>query len=95
MKDIIVKNAGAVIGMVHCKPLPTTMGFSGDYQEIIKSAVEDAKTLQKAGVDGIIVENMGDTPFYTSTGKLCNSPPSALERYPVNTHISRCPWQSN
>ena len=63
MKDIICKNAGAVIGMVHCKPLPTTMGFSGDYQEIIKSAVEDAKTLERAGVDGIIVENMGDTPF--------------------------------
>ena len=63
MKDIISKNAGVVIGMVHCKPLPTTMGFSGDYQEIIKSAVEDAKTLERAGADGIIVENMGDTPF--------------------------------
>ncbi|RRJ15674.1 BtpA/SgcQ family protein [Lachnoanaerobaculum orale] len=62
-KDIISNGGKTVIGMVHCKPLPTTVGFNGDYQEIIDIAVEDAKTLEKAGVDGIIVENMGDTPF--------------------------------
>ena len=64
MRNDIISNGGkTVIGMVHCKPLPTTVGFNGDYQEIIDIAVEDAKTLEKAGVDGIIVENMGDTPF--------------------------------
>ena len=64
MRNDIISNGGkTVIGMVHCKPLPTTVGFNGDYQEIIDRAVEDAKTLEKAGVNGIIVENMGDTPF--------------------------------
>lgn len=32
-------------------------------QTIIDQAIADAKTLEKAGVDGVIVENMGDTPF--------------------------------
>lgn len=37
--------------------------FDGDYQRIIDRAVQDAVTLEKAGVDAVIVENMGDTPF--------------------------------
>ena len=49
--------------MAHCLPLPTTAGFDGDYQRIIDRAVQDAVTLEKAGVDAVIVENMGDTPF--------------------------------
>ncbi|MBS6397893.1 MAG: BtpA/SgcQ family protein [Clostridiales bacterium] len=57
------RGAGMVIGMVHCLPLPGTSGFSGNYQEILDRAVEDAVTLEKAGVDALIVENMGDTPF--------------------------------
>ena len=52
-----------VIGMVHCLPLPTTAGFDGDYQKILDRAVQDAVTLEKAGVDAVIVENIGDTPF--------------------------------
>lgn len=56
-------NAQTVIGMVHCLPLPTTAGFDGDYQKILDHAVRDAVTLEKAGADAVIVENMGDTPF--------------------------------
>ena len=52
-----------IIGMVHCLPLPGTPGFDGDFQKIIDQAVQDAITLEKAGVDAVIVENMGDTPF--------------------------------
>jgi len=52
-----------LIGMVHCLPLPGTMGFRGDMKKIIEQAIHDAKTLEKAGMDAIIVENMGDTPF--------------------------------
>ncbi len=57
------KSAGTIIGMVHCLPLPGTSGFGGDYQKILDQAVQDAVTLEKAGVDAVIVENMGDTPF--------------------------------
>lgn len=52
-----------VIGMVHCLPLPTTSGFNGDYQKILDRAAQDAITLEQAGVNAVIVENMGDTPF--------------------------------
>ena len=62
-KEILTLNSQTVIGMVHCLPLPTTAGFDGDYQRIIDRAVQDAVTLEKAGVDAVIVENMGDTPF--------------------------------
>lgn len=62
-QEILKVGETTVIGMVHCLPLPGTAGFDGDYEKIIRHAVEDAVTLEKAGVDAVIVENMGDTPF--------------------------------
>lgn len=62
-KNILELGNGRIIGVVHCLPLPGTSGFDGDYQKILDRAAEDAVTLEKAGVDAIIVENMGDTPF--------------------------------
>lgn len=62
-KEIFKIASKTVIGMVHCLPLPGTAGFDGDFKKILDRAVEDAITLEKAGVDAIIVENMGDTPF--------------------------------
>lgn len=62
-KELITTGKRTVIGMVHCLPLPGTALFDGDYEKIIDRAVADAITLEKAGVDAIIVENMGDTPF--------------------------------
>ncbi|MFA9462756.1 MAG: BtpA/SgcQ family protein [Velocimicrobium sp.] len=62
-KELIYVGAKTVIGMVHCLPLPGTSGFDGDYEKILEYAVRDAITLEKAGVNAIIVENMGDTPF--------------------------------
>lgn len=52
-----------VIGMVHCLPLPGTVGFAGDCEKIYAQAVLDARTLEESGVDAVIVENMGDGPF--------------------------------
>jgi membrane complex biogenesis BtpA family protein len=63
IRDIIANGKGFVIGMVHCLPLPGTMGYGGDCEKIFAQAVQDAKTLEENGVDAIIVENMGDGPF--------------------------------
>ena len=52
-----------IYGVVHLKPLP---GSSGNYlslDEIIESAQEDVNNLIFGGIDGIIIENFGDTPF--------------------------------
>lgn len=54
-----------VIGMVHLWPLPGAPGYTGygmDY--VIERALEDARTLVRGGVDGLMVENMWDLPYY-------------------------------
>ncbi|QCS42842.1 BtpA/SgcQ family protein [Natrinema versiforme] len=59
-----------VIGMVHLPPLPGAPGFGeGDENEDGREAVrtralEDAARLEAGGIDGIILENFGDAPFY-------------------------------
>ncbi len=54
-----------VIGMVHLWPLPGAPGYSGyGMRAIIDHALRDAETLVKGGVDGLIVENMWDLPYY-------------------------------
>lgn len=56
-------NGQFVIGMVHCLALPGTANFKDNIENITDNAVNDAITLEKAGVDAIIIENMGDDPF--------------------------------
>ena len=54
-----------VIGMVHLWPLPGAPGYSGyGMQTIIDHALRDAEALVLGGVDGLIVENMWDLPYY-------------------------------
>mgnify|MGYP001008441123 CR=1 FL=1 len=52
-----------IIGMVHLLPLPGSPKFDGDVEKVIQRALEDAKLLKGGGIDGIIVENAGDSPF--------------------------------
>lgn len=54
----------AVIGVVHLKPLPGSPGFSGALEEVRRAALADAKALWDNGVDGLILENFGDAPFF-------------------------------
>ena len=54
-----------VIGMIHLHPLPGAPGYKGDGMErIIELAVEEAKILERGGVDGLQVENMWDLPYH-------------------------------
>jgi hypothetical protein len=53
-----------VIGMVHLKALPGSPGYSGDMEEVIQFALADAQALEKGGVDGIMIENFFDVPFF-------------------------------
>jgi len=58
-----------VIGMVHLWPLPGAPGYTGyGMQTIIDHALRDAEVLVQGGVDGLIVENMWDLPYYVGTG---------------------------
>lgn len=51
-----------IIGMVHLRPLPGSPG-GGTVGDALSAAREDAETLVGAGVDGLMVENFGDSPF--------------------------------
>lgn len=54
-----------IIGMVHLWPLPGAPGYSGHSMEaIFDHAQRDAEALLAGGVDGLIVENMWDLPYY-------------------------------
>lgn len=50
--------------MVHLRPLPGSPGFDGDLKSVLSAAASDAATLQRAGFDGLMIENFGDAPFF-------------------------------
>jgi membrane complex biogenesis BtpA family protein len=57
-----------VMGMVHLWPLPGAPGYTGYGMEtIIEHALRDAEALVKGGVDGLMVENMWDLPYYVGS----------------------------
>jgi uncharacterized protein len=57
-----------VIGMVHLWPLPGSPGYAGyGMDAILDHARRDAEALIEGGVDGLIVENMWDIPYYAGT----------------------------
>ncbi|MDV3102967.1 BtpA/SgcQ family protein [Thermococcus waiotapuensis] len=51
-----------LIGMVHLKPLPGSYLYD-DLDGVIEAALRDAKAIEEAGFDAIMVENFGDVPF--------------------------------
>ncbi len=54
----------AVIGVIHCLPLPGSPGYEGQpMEELAAHAVSEATRYRDGGVDGLIVENHGDIPF--------------------------------
>jgi uncharacterized protein len=69
-----------VIGMVHLRPLPGSPLYDPktmDMKKIISMALEEAKILQDAGVDGVQVENMWDIP-YSKGSKISHETTAAL-----------------
>jgi uncharacterized protein len=63
----LFKTAKPVIGMVHLWPLPGSPGYTGyGMQKIIDHALYDAELLVKGDVNGLMVENMWDLPYYAA-----------------------------
>ncbi len=50
--------------MLHLPSLPGSPGFAGDVSAIRSRVLTDAATLVEGGVDGLLLENFGDAPFY-------------------------------
>lgn len=53
-----------LIGMVHLPPLPGSPRSELSLDEVIEVALDETAILEEAGLDGLIVENVGDTPFF-------------------------------
>jgi membrane complex biogenesis BtpA family protein len=52
-----------LIGMVHLGPLPGSPQ-STDLSAILERATTDARVLESAGFDALMIENFGDAPFF-------------------------------
>ncbi|HSG07474.1 MAG TPA: BtpA/SgcQ family protein [Longimicrobiales bacterium] len=57
-------NRKALIGMVHLLPLPGAPRWGGSMAKVLDRAMADADALASGGVDGILVENFLDAPFF-------------------------------
>lgn len=71
------------IGVIHLPSLPGSPGSSGMHPAAALSraglwAVKEARALQLAGFDGLILENFGDTPFYKT-----EVPPETIAAFSV------------
>ena len=53
-----------VIGMIHLPPLPGSPGYGGIVRTIRDAVQRDVGALTDGGVDGLMMENFGDVPFY-------------------------------
>lgn len=66
MSDKIFSVSKPIIGMIHLKPLPGSPNYDRsiyDMKKIVEFAVEEAKVLEAAGVNGLQIENYWDEPF--------------------------------
>jgi len=53
-----------ILGVVHLRPLPEAPGYTEPMTAILEAARTDAEALVAGGVDGLILENFGDAPFF-------------------------------
>jgi len=56
-----------IIGSVELHSLPGAPRYNGSLKEVLDRALADAQTFAQCGVDGLILENYGDYPFYPET----------------------------
>jgi membrane complex biogenesis BtpA family protein len=57
----------ALVGVIHLPALAGTPGAPGAADALARAgllAVREAKALEQAGFDGLMIENFGDAPFY-------------------------------
>jgi len=52
-----------IIGMIHLKPLPGSLNYS-TFEDVLEYSFRDAEALVSGGIDGLLIENFMDSPFY-------------------------------
>jgi hypothetical protein len=62
--DLFVAGKKPVLGVIHLQALPGSPVFDGNMQAVFDHAIAEAEIYRDQGVDGIIVENFRDAPFF-------------------------------
>jgi len=60
----IFSNKKPIIACIHLQALPGSPNYDGDINAIYDQAIAEAEIFQKNGIDGLIVENFRDKPFF-------------------------------
>lgn len=60
----LFKSQRPVIGCVHLMPLPGSPRYDGRMAEIYNAALAEVDIFRRHSIDGLIVENFRDMPFY-------------------------------
>jgi len=63
MRDDLFANPKPIIGVIHVGALPGAPANSQTVDEIVAQAIGEAAIYRDCGVDGVIIENMHDTPY--------------------------------
>ncbi|XP_075045332.1 uncharacterized protein F13E9.13, mitochondrial-like [Mixophyes fleayi] len=88
----------SVIGMVHLKALPGTPGSVLPVTQILEAACEEAELYRRAGIDGLIIENMNDIPYTLHVGPeitasmatICAAVRQTCPRLPLGVQVLAC-----
>lgn len=67
------KGRKPMVGVIHLPPLPGSPGWEGSMAPVLERAVGEAVVLEEMGLDGVLVENFQDAPFYPDS-----SPPETI-----------------
>lgn len=67
LMDEVFGKQRALLGMLHLEALPGTPGGRREVAAIARSAVAEAKILEAAGFDGLLIENMHDRPYLAAS----------------------------
>jgi membrane complex biogenesis BtpA family protein len=73
-----------LVGVIHLPALPSSPRHAVPLPEILALAVREARALEDAGFEGVIVENFGDVPFHAS-----RVPPATVAAMAVCVHEVR------
>ncbi len=60
----LFQNPTPVIACIHLQALPGAPLYDGNLETVYETALNEAKIYQENNVDGIIIENFGDKPFF-------------------------------
>jgi len=63
MLTALFSNPNPIIGVIHVAALPGAPANTLPVSEIIAQAISEAAIYRDCGVDGVIIENMHDTPY--------------------------------